>query len=315
MSDDSLSTLMVAAGAAGVGWWLYQRHEHHAAEQRAIAARAAELVRIATTPVLVPPQFLPIPSATPPPAPPAGSSGPTAAPPTPAAAPAGSSTPAGTPDKWNRVPLSGPTQPITREFDPIFAASGHGLPVAYLRALAAHESDMHAGISAGPAVGLLQVVDAVRADHNTRHTTQITRADLLVPATNVEVAASAIRRIVDSLQRNHPAIANLREDWGNLRFVELVTLSWNAGWSERGGLGRVARYLEGQGRPAVTVEAIVANAAAAGASHHLSNQRKLAFANAVTRTYARERVRDQFEIPPTPAAVAVPPTAPASAPT
>jgi hypothetical protein len=311
MSDDTLSTLAIAAGAAGVGWWLYQRHEDHTAEQRRSARRIAELVRIATTPVLVPPSMFPAPrpaGATAPPAPSGGSS--TGAGP---AAPPNTSAPAAPAPARS---FAGPTQPITREFDPIFAANGHGIPVPYLRALAAHESDMHAGISDGPAIGLLQVVDAVRTDHNARFGTTITRADLLVPATNVEVAASALRRIIDSYQRNHPAIANLREDWTNLRFVELVTLGWNAGWSERAGLGKVARYLERDGRPAITVEAIVANARAAGATPHLSNRRKLAFANAVTATYARERVRDRFERQAAAPAVAAAPSAtPSPAPT
>ena len=149
-------------------------------------------------------------------------------------------------------------------------------------------------ISDGPAIGLLQVVDAVRTDHNARYGTQLSRADLLVPATNVDVAASAIRRIIDSYQRNHPAIANLREDWTNLRFVELLTLGWNAGWSQRAGVGRVAPYLVGRGLP-VTVEGVVIHADRAGASPHLSDRRKLAFAVAVAATYARERVRDQAE--------------------
>ncbi|MCE9578956.1 MAG: lytic transglycosylase domain-containing protein, partial [Deltaproteobacteria bacterium] len=286
---DTLSTLAIAAGAAGVGWWLYQRHEHHAAEQRASAQRIAELVRVATTPVLVPPSMFPSkqPAGGTVTAAPAGASATLTAP---RVVRVGSSAAPST-SAARTPPIAGPTQPITREFDPIFAANGHGIPVAYLRGLAAHESDMHAGISDGPAIGLLQVVDAVRTDHNARYGTQLTRADLLVPVTNVDVAASAIRRIIDSYQRNHPAIANLREDWTNLRFVELVTLGWNAGWSERAGLGRVARYLERDGRPAITVEAIVANARAAGASPHLSDRRKLAFANAVTATYARERVR------------------------
>ena len=202
MSDDNtLSTLAIAAGAAGVGWWLYQRH---AAKEQAVATLSEKVVRAATAPVLT---ALPV----------AGATGPAS----------------GSAAAAKRAPATGPTQPITREFDAIFAAHGHGLPVAYLRALAAHESDMHAGISDGPAIGLLQVIDAVRADHNALHGTTITRADLLVPATNVEVAARALRRIVDSYQRNHPAIANLREDWSNLRFAELVTLGWAAGWSER----------------------------------------------------------------------------------
>ncbi|MCE9575699.1 MAG: lytic transglycosylase domain-containing protein [Deltaproteobacteria bacterium] len=312
MSDDTLSTLAIAAGAAGVGWWLYQRHEHHTAEQRASAQRIADLVRVATTPVLVPPSMFPASR-------PAGGAATAAAPgaqsgasstlaASPLAQPKGGPPPAAAPART--PPIAGPTQPITREFDPIFAANGHGVPVAYLRALAAHESDMHAGISDGPAIGLLQVVDAVRTDHNVRYGTQLTRADLLVPATNVDVATSALRRIIDSYQRNHPAIANLREDWTNLRFVELVTLGWNAGWSERAGLGRVARYLERNGRPAITVEAIVANARAAGVSPHLSDRRKLAFANAVTATYARERVRDRFELQVAAPAVAAAPSAP-----
>ena len=316
MSDDTLSTLAIAAGAAGVGWWLYQRHEHHTAEQRASAQRIAELVRVATTPVLVLPTKPPSsrPTVVAPAAPLAAASGGNSMPVAPGPARVGSTATAAAPPA-RKTPIAGPTQPITREFDPLFAANGHGVPVAYLRALAAHESDMHAGISDGPAIGLLQVVDAVRTDHNARYGTQLTRADLLVPATNIDVAASALRRIIDSYQRNHPAIANLREDWTNLRFVELVSLGWVAGWSERAGLGRVARYLERDGRPAITVEAIVANARSAGATPHLSNHRKLAFANAVTATYARERVRDRFELQvAAPAVAAAPGATPSPAP-
>jgi hypothetical protein len=189
---------------------------------------------------------------------------------------------------------SGPAQPISRAYDPLFAAHGQGLPVAYLRALAAHESDMHAD-AGPPGRGLFSVVDVVRADYNQRHGTRLAPADLLDPAVNTQVAADALRRIVDGYARSHRAVPNLREDWTNPRFVELVTFGWNAGFSERGGVGRVASYLERLGTTELTLDVVAAAAARAGASPHLSDPRKVRYCRDVTATYFRERERDERE--------------------
>lgn len=184
---------------------------------------------------------------------------------------------------------------IPRTFDAVFARHGQDLPVAYLRALAWSESrlDPRATTRKSSATGLLQVVDVVRSDHNRLHGTAYTRKDLTDPVINVTVAAAALRRVVRSYARNHQAVPNLLEDWNNYRFVELLTNGWNAGWSERAGLGRVARYLAEQvGTNDITIDLVHQHARAAGATRHLYNPNRLRWAQKVARHYSDERARD-----------------------
>lgn len=185
---------------------------------------------------------------------------------------------------------------VPRTYDRIFAEHGHGLPLAFLRALAKRESDMKPRDRQDPAWGLLQVIEVVRRDFNARHQTRYSREDLLDPRINVVIGSDLLRRIIRSYATNHPGAPNLQEDWGNRRFVELLTFGWNAGYSERGGVGRVARYLEGLGRHAdITIDTIHANARAAGASRHLSNARKVAWCKSVALLFFAEQARDARE--------------------
>ena len=174
-----------------------------------------------------------------------------------------------------------------RTYDDVFAGSGRGLPVPYLRALALHESDMRPRLADGPAWGLLQVIEVVREDFNRRERGNFTRADLLDAAVNVTIAASALALITKSYAANHPSSPNLQANWRNPQFVALLTFGWNAGWSERGGVGRVASFLEQRGAD-VTINSVFDAAKASGASPHLANPMKLAFAKQVTRQYFAE---------------------------
>lgn len=175
-----------------------------------------------------------------------------------------------------------------RTFDSIFAAYGQGIPVPYLRALALRESSMNPRSSSGPAWGLLQVIEVVRQDHNQRAGTNYTRQHLLDPAINVTIAASALATIIRSYAEKHPRVANLRADWRNPRFIELLTFGWNAGWSERGGVGRVSTYLEQRGVLDQTIDSIHQASGAAGASPHLANAAKVAWSKSVAAQYFRE---------------------------
>ena len=174
-----------------------------------------------------------------------------------------------------------------RTYDDVFAIRGRGLPVPYLRALALHESDLRPRLADGPAWGLLQVIEVVREDFNRRERANYTRQDLLDPAVNVTIAASAIALIARSYATNHPSSKNMVTDWRNPQFVALVTFGWNAGWSERAGVGRVVSYLEQRGVD-VTINSVFDAAKAAGASPHLSNPVKLAWCKQVTRQYFAE---------------------------
>jgi hypothetical protein len=188
-----------------------------------------------------------------------------------------------------------PTKAVSRRFDSMFAEHGRGLPVAYLRALAKRESNMDPFDTVDPAWGLLQVIEVVRLDYNRRHGTTHSRRDLLDPVTNITIVAEALRRIIDSYRRNHPTVPNLQEDFDNPRFVELLTFGWNAGYSERAGVGRVAKYLEARGITDLTIDTVHASAVAAKASRHLRRADKVAWCKSVRALFQRELARDRHD--------------------
>jgi hypothetical protein len=183
-----------------------------------------------------------------------------------------------------------------RTYDDVFAQHGQGIPVPYLRALALKESGMNPSSKGGAAWGLMQVVEVVRKDFNQRRHSTYSRNDLLDPTINVTIAASALATILHSYARNHPQVLNLQTNWSNPRFVELATFGWNAGWSERGGVGRVARYLEQRGIYDITIDSVHQAARAAGASEHLSNAAKVRWCKGVVAQYLRELEAEPPEI-------------------
>lgn len=160
--------------------------------------------------------------------------------------------------------------PTSQKYDAIFRKHGRGLPVPFLRALAKRESNLNPREANGPAWGLLQVVRVVLNDYNKRHGTNYQRTDLLDPVINTRIATDTISRIIRSYERNHPGVLNMQENWSNPEFVKLLTAGWNSGYSEAGGVGRVADYLERKGIP-VTHDNVFEYAAQAGATQHLSN--------------------------------------------
>jgi hypothetical protein len=181
------------------------------------------------------------------------------------------------------------TSPRVRRFDPVFERYRGSLPIAYVRALVERESNGNPLAQTGSARGLMQIVPVVLDDYNKRHGTPYQREHLFDPSINVAIGCELLRLIADSYRKYHPRIANLQANWNNPRFVELLTLGWNAGYSEAGGLGRVARYLEGLGAVDITIEQVSAHARLAGATKHLSNPAKLAWCKSVVALYLRER--------------------------
>jgi soluble lytic murein transglycosylase-like protein len=172
------------------------------------------------------------------------------------------------------------TLPAT--YDAAFRRRGGRLPVAFLRALAQRESSFDANNATGAAWGLLQITEIARRDHNARHGTNHSRAALLDPEVNIEIGADLLERIVDAYGR-HPS-RNLQRDWSNAEFVKLVVAGWNSGYSEGGGVGRVASYLEARGVE-VTHDAVFDYASAAGAASHLSNTGKRDWQRSVAQLY------------------------------
>ncbi len=186
-------------------------------------------------------------------------------------------------------PSSFATSSRVRRFDAVFEKYRGSLPVEYVRALVERESDGQPSASTGRAVGLMQIVPVVLDDYNKRHGTSYRSEHLSHPATNVAIGCELLRLVIDSYRKNHPRITTLQADWNNPRFVELLTFGWNAGFSEAGGVGRVARYLEGLGATDITIDQVAAHAKRAGASKHLFNPAKVAWCKGVVALYQRER--------------------------
>jgi hypothetical protein len=238
---------------------------------------------------------------TPPAPPPVGAATPIAAPPpapVPAAAPAAPAEPPASPEAPAPVPsstpaASTPSGAVSRKFDALFQRYGAGLPIDFLRSLASRESGLNPAERSGPAWGLMQIVEVVRQDFNRRHGTHYSREHLLDPAINVAIGTDLLRLIVGSYARNHADVTNLRTDWRNPRFVELVVFGWNAGFSEGGGVGRVVRHLKARGIRDITIDTVYQHAKAAGASRHLSNEAKVRWCKGVTALYQRERARSE----------------------
>ena len=131
---------------------------------------------------------------------------------------------------------------------------------------------MNPSESRDPAWGLMQITPVVQRGFNKRYRTNYAKQDLLNPEVNVQIASDLLNRIVRSLKKFHTD-PNLQENWNNPEFVALMVASWNSGYSEAGGLGRTARYLEERGIP-VTHSSVFAHAGAAGATRHLQNPAK-----------------------------------------
>lgn len=156
-------------------------------------------------------------------------------------------------------------------FDSLFRKYAKSIPIPFLRALAKKESSMNPNSCAGAACGLLQITSVVRDSWNRSHGTSYAKSDLLNPDLNVAMGVDLLERIAKAYSL-HPS-PNMKPNWRNKEFVKLVLAGWNSGYSEGGGVGKVASYLETRGLP-VTHDNVFSYANAAGATVHLQNDAK-----------------------------------------
>lgn len=178
---------------------------------------------------------------------------------------------------------------LVREYDDIFRSECRPIPVAYLRALAKHESSFNATNAQGAAWGLLQVTEVVRRDYNRRRGTSIARTQLLDARVNARIACYFLAHIATRFGALHGR-AFPRPDWRDSRFAALVTYAWNAGYSEAAGVGYVVKILERQGVPPpnITLESVhLAAAELPRASRHLRNSAKVIWCKKVLQSYMR----------------------------
>ncbi len=180
---------------------------------------------------------------------------------------------------------------ISAAWDPVIERFAGHVPVAFIRALVHGESggDSQKENPVSHAAGLLQITDIVRKDWNAAHPdAPVSRTDLFDPETNVRIGAALLNRIVQTYRRHR----TLAPDWRSRRYAELVALGWNAGYSDRGGVGLAVGELEAAGaRPDdVTVDSVAAVAAGLPkASRFVALPARVAYAKAVADLYLGSR--------------------------
>ncbi|HLK89322.1 MAG TPA: transglycosylase SLT domain-containing protein [Polyangia bacterium] len=180
---------------------------------------------------------------------------------------------------------------ISAVWDPVIERYAGRVPLAFIRALVHGESggDSQKENPASHAAGLLQITEIVRQDWNAAHPdAPVWRDQLFDPEINIRIGAALLNRIVQVYGHHH----TLRPDWQSRRYAELVALGWNAGYSDRGGVGLVVTELESAGARAedVTVDSVARVAAGLpDASRFVSRPDRVAYAKAVADLYLGSR--------------------------
>src|SRR4029077_8086538 len=176
---------------------------------------------------------------------------------------------------------------ISAVWDPVIERFAGNVPVAFIRALVHGESggDSQKGNRVSTAAGLLQITEIVRKDWNAAHAdAPVSRSDLFDPEINVRIGAALLNRIVQMYRRHR----TLQPDWSSRRYAELVALGWNAGYSDRGGVGLAVTELEAAGaKPEDGTVDSVARVAGGfpAASPFVSRPDRIAYARAVADLY------------------------------
>lgn len=181
--------------------------------------------------------------------------------------------------------------PLASPYDDLFKKLGSpDIPSSYLWALAKQESSLNPNATGpGGEIGLMQIAKITLKSYNERHpNNQLTPETLREPENNISVACWLIRRILSSFSANHPV--SLKTDWNSSRFVGLVTQAYNAGESEKSGVGRAVKELEKSNTPTTHITHIATAKIAKnmGFNKWMPETARLNYIDRVVRDYFRK---------------------------
>lgn len=166
----------------------------------------------------------------------------------------------------------------TSPFEPLFARFAGTIPQAYLRTLAYKESSFRPD-NVHPqshATGLFQITQPALKGFNTARKARLSLDHLKNPALNTEVAVHHLSNVVAAYRR----VPALEPDWSSRRWVELVTLGWNAGHNAVIALVRkMARA--GIAPDRITAESVSALARATGKAKYVAAPDRVAWSKSV----------------------------------
>lgn len=186
---------------------------------------------------------------------------------------------------------------IPTTYDSAFAlvAEQSGAPFQWLRALAWMESGMNPANKTGKHWGLFQVPPEVVADYNKAHPPEqnaFTHEDMLRPEPNCAVFAWDIARIMRAMRG-----CGIATNWRSKDYAKIVTMGWNAGWSNAAGVCKVARWLAANKKP-ITHANLYKFAKVAGGAWSLQSPTKFKWQSEVAALYQRLAAAGTSALPP-----------------
>lgn len=182
--------------------------------------------------------------------------------------------------------------------------AGSGIPVDLVLAIIQGESAGDERRVYKAARGLMQITPVVWKDQVDRFGAPITTdAQLFDPQTNLQLGRKTLQHVVTVLRRY------VQPNWDDRVWVESVIAGWNAGYSDKQGLGRVYQYLRQRGRP-LNVDEAAKVAVDAGAKRYLSEPRRRRFWRIVAGHYFTGRGQEMPAPDPPPVALPAKPSTP-----
>lgn len=175
--------------------------------------------------------------------------------------------------------LSGTTN---SPYEPIFAKYAGAIPQAYLRTLAYKESSFKADVvhPQSNATGLFQITSICLQGFNKAKGTNYKLAQLKDPTLNTIVAVHHLGHVIST----YAQVRSLAPDWTSRRWLELLTLGWNAGHNAIIGL---AKQMEAAGLPPerITIDAASQLARATGKAKYVAEPDRVAWSKTVATMF------------------------------
>ena len=170
----------------------------------------------------------------------------------------------------------------TSPFEPIFARHAGVIPQPYLRSLAYKESGFRPDVvhPRSRATGLFQITATALKSFNDANRSALALAHLTSPETNTQVAVHHLKSVINVYRRYR----SLAPDWSSRRWVELLTLGWNAGHNA---VASLAAQMEATGLPPerITVDTVGQLARATGRAQYVADPARVAWAKAVASLF------------------------------
>jgi hypothetical protein len=163
-------------------------------------------------------------------------------------------------------------------FEGTFARYAGAIPQAYLRSLAYRESAFRPDVvhPRSKATGLFQITTPALVTFNQRQKSALQLAHLVDPDLNTRVAVHHLGDVINAYRK----LRSLQPGWTSRRWIELVTLGWNAGHNA---VARIVASMEASNVPPerITADSVSQVARGTGTAKYVADPARVTWARSV----------------------------------